>query len=70
MEKLNKFPILGNNTELSSEKLTELEKVRRVLHTKRKQLLCLTVEIARLKERERELALLHEDSEMKPIRAY
>lgn len=58
---------LAEKTELSSEKLTELEKSRRALHTKRKQLFCLVVEVARLQEREKELALRSQIEPLEPL---
>lgn len=55
---------LAEKTELSSEKL---EKTRRALHTKRKQLFCLVVEVARLQEREKELALRSQIEPLEPL---
>lgn len=43
------------NKNLGSEKLTELERVRRIISVRKKQLSLLMIELASLREREREL---------------
>lgn len=49
------------NKNLGSEKLSELEKIRRIISMKKKQLSLLMVELASLRERERELTPLTQE---------